>query len=330
MPSITYGEEVLSLEPGESVLDALIERGHEVPHSCRAGVCQSCLMQATSGTIPQAAQAGLKDTLQAQGYFLACRCQPVDDMAVQLPAREAVRAAATVTGREQLGEDVLRLRVQVHDPFTYRAGQYVTLWRDQTLGRSYSLASVPGLDEVLEFHIKLIPGGAFSSWAHRTLQPGAPLMLQGPVGQCFYTAGAQDQDLLLIGTGTGLAPLYGIARDALRAGHRGNIHLYHGALDPKGLYLSEALRALAETHANFHYHPSVLRTDDPLPADVATGPIDEQVFAHHPQLAGHRVYLCGDAALVNRLRKRVFLAGAGTADIYADAFLPSAQSTRAA
>lgn len=312
-------------------MDTLLSNGHEVPNSCRAGACQSCLMQATSGAVPGQAQVGLKDTLRAQGYFLACRCQPEGDLAVRLPAPEDVRTAATVSGLERLAEHVLRLRLKPGAPFTYRAGQYATLWRNKAIGRSYSLASVPGQDEELEFHIKIIPGGRFSAWASGELRLGDRLMIQGPSGNCFYVPESKRKELLLIGTGTGLAPLYGILRNALlAAGHQANIQLFHGAVDPSGLYLADEVQALADQHPNFRYHPAVLGANSSPPAGVHVGSVDELALSTVPNLAGSKVYICGDPAFVNRLRKRIFLAGASMGDIYVDAFLPPADGKQAA
>lgn len=128
--------------------------------------------------------------------------------------------------------------------------------------------------------------------------------------------------MLLIGTGTGLAPLYGIVRDALRAGHRGPIHLFHGAVRPAGLYLCEELAAMAAAHANLNYTPSVLQADAPGAFEV--GPIDRLIAGRFPKLDGWRGFLCGDPALVLSLKKKLFLSGIASRDIYADAFLPSA------
>lgn len=330
MGTIRFDGKSIPVPSGKTVLDILLHNGHEVPNSCRAGACQSCLMQATEGSVPAQAQVGLKDTMRAQGYFLACRCQPDGDMAIRLPEPNDVRIRATVVALEGVAEDVMRLRLQPKEPFAYRAGQYVTLWRDETLGRSYSLASVPGVDKDLEFHVKIIPGGRFSDWARKTLRRGDRLMLQGPTGNTFYTTESQDQQLLLIGTGTGLAPLYGIVRDALHAGHRESIHLVHGALDASGLYLGDELRALAKERDNFHYHPSVLQTNGSHPTGVTVGPVDGLAMETVPDPAGSKVYICGDPVLVNRLRKRIFLAGASIGDIHADAFLPSVDTKRAA
>src|SRR5205085_691623 len=132
------------------------------------------------------------------------------------------------------------------------------------LVRSYSLASLhspPGLpagDTLLELHVRKVTGGQMSKWLHDDVAVGEPLELRGPSGDCFYVAGRPVQPILLIGTGTGLAPLYAIARDALRHGHTGPIRLYHGGLDPSGLYHVDELRRLAATHSNFEYVPCVM------------------------------------------------------------------------
>ena len=74
MPTLTWEGQSIPVAPGESALDALLGAGVSVPHSCRAGACQSCLVNASAGTIPPSAQQGLKPALIAQGYLLACLC----------------------------------------------------------------------------------------------------------------------------------------------------------------------------------------------------------------------------------------------------------------
>ena len=85
------------------------------------------------------------------------------------------------------------------------------------LARSYSIASLL-TDDSLELHVRVLPEGRMSQWLASTARVGHADGDPGPSGDCFYTAGREDQPLLLAGTGTGLAPLFGIARDALRQG----------------------------------------------------------------------------------------------------------------
>jgi CDP-4-dehydro-6-deoxyglucose reductase len=324
----------IDLSAGESVLDGLLRGGILVPNSCRSGVCQSCLMQAAEGTaaaLTVESQKGLKDAQRARGLFMACACKPTADLAVRFAADAARASRAIVRRVEKVGRDVARVTLACeHDAFNYYPGQFVNVVRPDGLTRSYSLASLhspaglPAGDEFLELHVRKIDGGRMSTWLHDEAREGDAVSLRGPLGDCFYVPGKPEQPILLIGTGTGLAPLYAIARDALRHGHAGPIRLYHGAVDPSGLYLVDELIQLAGRHANFTYTPCVLT--GPAAPGVRVGPIDRVVFSDHPKLAGQRVFLCGDPGLVNALRKKVYLAGARMKDIYADAFVTRASA----
>jgi CDP-4-dehydro-6-deoxyglucose reductase len=325
MPTITYDDKPFDVIPGETVLDALHRGGVPVPCSCRAGACQTCLLRATGGTPPAAAQQGLTDALKAQGYFLSCACKPAEPMTVALPGAVVATVRASVVKVAKLGGDVARLLLACHGPFDYRGGQFVHLVRPADgLSRSYSAASIGGRDPHLELHVRKVAGGRMSNWLHDEVREGDELEVRGPAGNCFYVAGKPDQPILLAGTGTGLAPLYAVVRDALAHGHAGPIHLYHGARDPGGLYLVDELAALAREHSNLTYVRCALDGGETADPDVRVGSLDQILLADHKKLAGWRVYLCGNPAIVQVLRKKTFLAGARTADIFCDAFSPAA------
>jgi CDP-4-dehydro-6-deoxyglucose reductase len=318
--NLEFAGRVFPVQPGESVLDCLLRHGEQVSHSCKSGVCQSCLVKGSGGTIPERAQSGLKDTLRAQGYFLACSCYPEGDLTVA-PAGNDQRVEACITGLDRLSETVMRVRLRPANALDYRPGQYVSMFREDGLARSYSLASLPEEGE-LELHVRRIPGGAMSQWLHHEASSETRVWLQGPSGNCFYAGGNSEQPLLLAGTGTGLAPLYGIVRDALARQHAGPVWLFHGAVETAGLYLMQELRSLTQRFANFHYVPSVLRGEAPAGGD--TGTLESCVLSLFPKLQGWRGYVCGDPAFVNAFRKKIFLAGIASKDIHADAFIPSA------
>ena len=161
-----------------------------------------------------------------------------------------------------------------------------------------------------------------SGWIFDALSPGDRVEIAGPHGGCFYLPGREDQNLLLIGTGTGLSPLIGVVRDALHSGHRGEIHLFHGSRSADGLYLQDELHALSDTHFGFHYHPCV--SGGPTPAGHLSGRADKVAFERFPALAEWRLFLCGLPAMVHAARRTAYLDGASLADIYADAFELSA------
>nr|QKW93700.1 ferredoxin-NADP reductase [Vitiosangium cumulatum] len=318
MARVSHEGRWYGLEEGESVLDGLLRQGVRVPHSCRAGACQSCLMRAERGEVPAKAQVGLKETLKARGYFLSCVCHPENELEV---AGADLRVPARIVSLERLSDSVLRVRLRPEGHFEYRPGQYVSVLRADGLARSYSLASQPDEDS-LELHVRRIAGGLMSGWLFDEARPGDSLDLQGPAGECFYVPGRPEQPLLLAGTGTGLAPLYGIVRDALAQGHTGPIWFFHGAVEASGLYLVEELRALQSRYSHLSYRPCVLRGQERV--GVSVGSLEALIKEACPRLTGWRAWLCGNPDLVLSLRKKLFLAGLSLKDIHADAFLPSA------
>lgn len=319
---IEFAGEKYAVADSETVLDALLREGISVPNSCRAGACQCCMMRAVEGEVPAQAQVGLKPSLKEQGYFLSCSCKPTGDMKLESPG-EGLHYESEIISLEDVGAAVMRVHLAIPDGYTFRPGQFLTLFSPDGIARSYSLASLPA-EDILELHIRRIPGGRMSTYIFEQAKPGDRVKIGSPAGECFYTDGDLKQPMLLVGTGTGLAPLWGIIRDALGRGHAGDIVLYHGALNPDGLYHRSELTALSAEFPNFQYRPCVLNggEDDP---GICTGAIDKIVLSTYPTLKGWRGYLCGNPDLVKMLKKKFFLAGMDMKSIYADAFVPSPQ-----
>jgi NAD(P)H-flavin reductase len=243
----------------------------------------------------------------------------------------------------------------VPEGFEFRAGQFVQLEREGGVTRPYSIASVPASGSV-ELHVQLRSGGVMSQWLRWAEKQ--PITMRGPFGECFYFEHEPERPLLLAGTGTGLAPLLGVTRAALAAGHRGPIHLYHGSSTREGLYLFDALRALTESSPQLRVFGSVLETAEdgattlprgaasagttgngslggasngPLPNGEAGSrctlhhePLDKLILADTLDFFQCRVYLCGHPDLVQRLRKRIYLSGAPRDRIHCDPFLAPA------
>ncbi len=320
MVNIRYAKDNFELEQNQSVLDCLTNRGVPVPFSCRSGACQTCLMRATGGTPPELSQQGLKDSLKLQNYFLACVCHPTADLEVALPGDADIQAVilATVKSLRLLNAEIMHVVLECHAPIDYRAGQFINLFQNQALGRSYSLASVPHQDDHLHLHVRRLPQGRVSGWIHEELRPGETVEIRGPGGDCFYTPGNTEQGLILIGTGSGLAPLYGIIRDALSQEHTGPIHLFHGSRDLNGLYLTGELRDLVEQYSNFNYVPCLSGED--VPHGFAAGRVHDVAFQHIPSLKNWRMFLCGHPEMVRVAKRKSFLVGASMKNIYADAF----------
>jgi NAD(P)H-flavin reductase len=246
-------------------------------------------------------------------------CHPDQDLTVALPEVSATMSQATVRELRPLNAEIMQVALETHGPLDYRPGQFLNLFKDPEMGRSYSIASVPGDDSHIHLHVRRLPEGRVSGWIHGELAVGETLSIRGPAGHCFYVPGNPKQPLLMIGTGSGLAPLYGILRDALRQGHTGPIRLFHGSRDQRGLYLKGELGDLAAENAQFDYVPCVSGAE--APTGHAAGRAHDVALAEQADLKGWRVFLCGHPEMVRQAQIRTYLAGAALSEIYADAFI---------
>lgn len=298
------------------MLDALLRAGYDIPYGCRAGACQACMMKSEKPLDNNRAQFGLSGSQKALNHFLACRFSPEESIKVSSVDSNKARIRATVIDKRWLGEKVLRLRLSAD--LDYKAGQYLTLWKDRTIARSYSIASQPDIDDFMEVHIKVIESGLFSNWAANELNVGDEIKLQGPMGECIFTA-APEQKVFMAAIGTGLAPIYGILKDALHLKHQGEINILIGAAEPNGFYLVDELRALTEKHPQIHLHFLCQKGESSIAKTTDLYTYCKENFS---DMNNQRVFLCGANSFVQKMKKHSFLSGAAMNDISADAFIP--------
>ncbi|MGR8933079.1 MAG: 2Fe-2S iron-sulfur cluster-binding protein [Gammaproteobacteria bacterium] len=323
MSKITLGEQVYACRPQETILDTLLRENVAIPHACKSGVCLSCVVRSLDAVPPASAQSGLQDTQKRQQYFLACQCRPQQDMHITLPGQEHFFTVGTVVEKTLLNRETILLTLECKDALDYYAGQFVSLRRADGLRRSYSIACPAAFDNKrLSFHIRRLDKGRFSEWVYRDVKIGDSLEVSEAQGSCYYTPDRSQQNILLIGTGSGLAPLFGIASDALKQGHSGAIHLFHGSRTEEGLYFVNEMRNMAENHANFHYIPCI--SGPRVPAGYASGRANDIALSTLSDLNGWKVFLCGHPQMIQETKKQAFLNGALIGNIYSDAFYTAA------
>jgi CDP-4-dehydro-6-deoxyglucose reductase len=316
----------VELLPEETLLEGIERCGGSLPSFCRRGVCQVCVVKATEGSIPALAQKGLREGAKRQSLLLACVCRPTGDLTLERHGG-AAPLESRVEQVEALPSDVLRVWVSAPPGFVYEAGQYVQLVRPSDgLMRPYSIASLPG-ESRIELHVACLPGGAMSGWLVTAV--GERVGLRGPFGECVYLPDEPERALCLVGTGTGLAPLLGVVRAALAAGHRGRIRLFHGSVRRAGLYLWPELQALLARAPQLSLIGSVLEGDesraggdhDAERCSIQVAPLEAALAGEGQLWTEHRVYLCGNDELVRKLQRKLYLSGVPLARIHADPFV---------
>ncbi|RLU03097.1 MAG: hypothetical protein D9N11_05890 [Ketobacter sp.] len=318
MPTITYENQQITLHDQQNLLEGLEQAGVEVPCSCSSGVCQGCMAQALKGSIPPAAQIGLSANQRRLNYFLTCQCYPKSDLHFTLTNNLESRATATLVEKRVLNQRVLMVRFKAD--IDWRAGQHVIIWRTETRGRAYSIASSPD-EGYVELHVRRRPNGLVSHWLEHELELGGHCQFSPATGDTYYSPAMPGQPVLLVGTGTGLAPLSGILRQALNEGHHGEIYLYAAAGEPQYLYLLDELTELAQKHQALHFFPVVHRNPDQQP-NLLEGDLVDLIPQRHPKLRRHLVYLCGAQPMVEVLKEYCFYSGALMEDIFVKTFSP--------
>ena len=70
-------EHSITLEPGESILDAANRVGIDPPFSCQSGVCTTCKAKVLSGEVEMENNFGLGEDEVEEGYILSCISKPI-------------------------------------------------------------------------------------------------------------------------------------------------------------------------------------------------------------------------------------------------------------
>ncbi len=317
---------VFQARDDEPVLTAALREHLNLPHSCKSGSCGTCRVRVIRGTFayPHGRPIGISADEVAAGHALICQAQALDDLVVEI--RE-IRHVTDVEIRElpcriermkQLSPDVmgLWLRLPAIEKFTWQCGQYVDVMLPGERRRSFSLANPPHDSALLELHVRRAPGGIFSEQVFTTLREGALLRIEGPLGQFIYRPG--ERPLLLIGGGTGYAPLKAMIRHVLDTEPRRDVTLFWGARTHADLYEDAWLRDLAGRFPRFRY-TSVL-SEQSAAGPHESGLVHEAVIRHVAGLAGFDIYAAGPPAMIDAVRTALPLQGADPARIYIDSF----------
>jgi CDP-4-dehydro-6-deoxyglucose reductase len=333
--TIEPGGRAFDAEPGETILAAAARHGIVLPYGCRNGMCGSCRGRLLSGEV--AYGAGLPQALteaeREAGDALFCQAVPLSDVVIGARVVESVAnipvrtLPCRVDTRERLAHDVMRLSLKLPkgDRLQYLAGQYVEFLLQDGRKRAFSIANAPHLDAGLELHLRRVPGGYFTDYVFERMKEKALLRMRGPLGT-FFLREDSDRPIVLVGGGTGFAPLKAILEHAFYVGITRPMHLFWGVRARRDLYLAELPQGWARAQPSFSFTPVL---SDPLPEDhwdAETGFVHESVLRHYSDLAGLDVYMSGPPAMISAARIAFGRHGLDTERLYFDAFEYGAQT----
>lgn len=318
-----------SVAPGETVLEAAVQAGFNLPYGCRNGACGACKGNILAGEVDYGEhQAGaLTDVEKHAGKALFCCARPLSDVVIEcreVSANNGIKPRimpARVQLKQQLSHDVMALHLKLpsNERLQFMAGQYVEFILKDGKRRAFSLANAPHHDELLEMHLRLVPGGTFTQYVFSEMPEKAILRLEGPFGS-FYLREDNDKPVIFVAGGTGFAPIKGIIEHMLHHNIQRDMILYWGARSRQDLYLPELPQAWAEQHAHFRFVPVL---SEPQPEDDwqgRTGLVHQAVLDDFADLSAHQVYCCGAPAMVDVVHAAFQQHGMPEDEFFSDAF----------
>jgi CDP-4-dehydro-6-deoxyglucose reductase len=320
----------LQVGADQPVLEAALEAGLNLPHSCKSGHCSSCRARLIAGVIayPNGRPLGLTAAEEREGFVLLCQARARSELLVEarLIANVADVEIKTLPCRIErltpLAADVMQvmLRLPAVEPLRFQAGQYLDVLLDGRR-RSFSIASPPHDARLIELHVRRVAGGGFSErlfGGNDALAVGALLRIEGPLGQFVYRAGRLP--VLMVAGGTGFAPLKSILRQVLETGVQRDIHLYWGVRHVRDLYEQQQVLEWVRRYSQLRFTAVLSEASAVEAAHHRVGWVHEALLADYPDLSGFEVYAAGPPAMVEALRVAFPRHGLPAERLYFDSF----------
>jgi len=326
-----------SVARDEAILTAAIREGVGLPYGCKDGACGSCKCRLLEGRVIHGVHQAkaLSTEEEAAGWILTCQAAPQSDVVIEartvpgageFAVRKMPSRVSSIT-RPAPDVVILQLQLPANDRLQYHAGQYVEFILRDGARRSYSMANAPHtqVDKPgIELHLRHLPGGKFTDHVFGAMKEKDILRIEGPFGS-FFLREDSDKPIILLASGTGVAPIKAIIEQLQHTNSQRQAVLYWGCRSKADLYLNDwALNAAAQM-PNLTYIPVL---SEPKPEDAwagRTGFVHQAVMHDHPNLMNYQVYACGVPVMVESA-KRDFEMKCGLPDdeFYADSFTSEA------
>ncbi len=202
--------------------------------------------------------------------------------------------SARVVGHQQRTPEIAVITVEPDQPYPFHAGQYATIQtaRWPRIWRSYSIGNAPRPDNLLTFHVRVVPGGWISTaLAHHT-SIGDVLLLGPPRGTMTLPTPRPDRLLCLAG-GTGLAPVKALIEETLRSSQHPDITLVHGVRRQHDLYDDDDLTRMTLAPGRLRLVAAVSEDPDHLPHRTIADVIGPEHVEDVPS-----TFVCGPPEMV--------------------------------
>lgn len=326
----------LQAKGGSPLLFTLASQGIFIPSACggrgSCGVCKVKIFTDVGPYLPTELPYISKEQMK-ENIRLSCQIKVKKDLEIEIPEELlfAKKFKAIVEKIRDVTYDIKELTLKLVDPevIDFRAGQYVQLSvppYDKIKGitqRAYSISSVPSQKDRIELLIRLVPGGAATTYVHYYMKQNEQVEFTGPFGE-FYVR-ETDAMMICVAGGSGMAPIKSIIFDLYEKGVTNReIWYFFGARSLRDLFYLDLFKELEQKWNNFHFIPAL---SNPLPEDGWNGELGlitdvlnrylkERIEPSKPKEG----YLCGSPGMINACIQVMKNNGISEEKIYYDKF----------
>ncbi|OIQ92284.1 CDP-6-deoxy-L-threo-D-glycero-4-hexulose-3-dehydrase reductase [mine drainage metagenome] len=321
------------VRPGETLLEAGLREGLGMPFECRSGACGRCRCTVLNGRVDHGIyqNSALPDARRELGEALMCCAVPLSDLEIEYQAQDGLLSAgvfgATVVGMERLCDDVMQLVLALPsgEKIDFTAGQYLNILLEDGQRRAFSFANPPHQGGGrIELHIRLIPGGLYTTQVFTRMRIGDQIRFEGPLGS--FRLSESERPIIFVAGATGFAPIKSIVEDAFQRGIRRPMRLYWGARRKRDLYLSATAETWQREHENFTYIPVLSEAAMEDHWSGRTGWVHQAIVDDLPDLSDCEAYVCGSVNMVEAAFPALLAGGLAEDRCFSDAFRLSAGS----
>ncbi|MSQ65491.1 MAG: 2Fe-2S iron-sulfur cluster binding domain-containing protein [Limnohabitans sp.] len=328
----------IEVQEGQTILDAALRQGIYIPHACGHGLCGTCKVLVQDGEVDHGAANpfALMDFERDEGKTLACCATLASDTTIEADIDEDPDAEiipvndylTTVSRIVDLTPTIKAIFLKLDQPMHIQAGQYVQVNIPGAAGsRAFSIANSPSQVKAgveIELNVRILNGGAGTTWLHQSLKIGDKLSVSGPYGR-FLVRKSANMPMLFMAGGSGLSSPRSMILDLFENGNTQAVTLIYGQRKPDELYYDEEFKALAARHPLFTYVPAL--SDSAGGTGIAKGFVHEVAKAHcKDDFSGRKAYLCGPPAMIDACISVLMQGRLYERDIYTEKFLSAADT----
>lgn len=305
----------------DNLLDDALQQSVTLEHSCKTGDCGACSAELIQGEIENE-----NGEIISEGQFLTCQSRAKSDVifnANYYPELASIKhqtLPCKVSSIEFPTSDiiVLKFRFSPTSNFDYLPGQYVDL-NYKGIKRSYSIANAKAHSKEIELHIRRVENGEMSDLLFAPdLKLNQLMRVEGPKGTFFVRDG--DRPIIMIATGTGIAPIKAAVEQLVDTKDSRSIHIYWGMRYCKEVY-ELGFEQLIQQNKNIVFTPVLSKEESS--SSSRTGYVQDVVAQDFENLSSFDVYACGSLKMIEQARVTFEEKGLLDNHFFSDAFTPA-------